>query len=170
MKPISGICCNAWFERRFICSWRWLWYWWFCFSHEVSINGSHWPILDRPLWTFRIWPFGKAHLVHPIPSFRRDYGAKVLGFDLSVNMIDIAQERLGSFSKNPAFPSAMLKIRFGIFPKLFENFLKTRFSKTWFGSRCEIRSTRRDPNWISRCHFWCYLLQVTNKKSWFYCG
>ena len=30
---------------------------------------------------------------------RRDYGAKVLGFDLSVNMIDIAQERLGPFSK-----------------------------------------------------------------------
>merc|ERR1712168_455047 len=25
---------------------------------------------------------------------KRDYGAKVLGFDLSVNMIDIAQERL----------------------------------------------------------------------------
>ena len=37
---------------------------------------------------------------HPTNQLlRRDYGAKVLGFDLSVNMIDIAQERLGPFSK-----------------------------------------------------------------------
>ena len=28
------------------------------------------------------------------PNFRREYGAKVLGFDLSKNMVDIAQERL----------------------------------------------------------------------------
>ena len=27
-------------------------------------------------------------------KIRRDYGAKVLGFDLSKNMVDIAQERL----------------------------------------------------------------------------
>ena len=89
--------------------------------------------------------------------FRRDYGAKVLGFDLSVNMIDIAQERLGPFSN-------ISKIRFIalllVVLKLFSIFLKIRLSKTWYGSWCEIRSSRRNPNWISKRNFWCHLLKV----------
>ena len=93
--------------------------------------------------------------------FRRDYGAKVLGFDLSVNMIDIAQERLGPFSN-------ISKIRFIalllVVLKLFSIFLKIRLSKTWYGSWCEIRSSRRNPNWISKRNFWCHLLKVTHEN------
>merc|ERR1712151_8921 len=44
---------------------------------------------------------------------KRDYGAKVLGFDLSVNMIDIAQERLAKHGME-----ADVKFKFKMQPKL----------------------------------------------------
>ena len=86
-------------------------FWWLIFEHPENVTNTmiqHLKIvtiitsptyhLHQHHWSRSyLWPLLSGTLIKSV--FRRDYGAKVLGFDLSVNMIDIAQERLGRFQK-----------------------------------------------------------------------